>query len=66
MSDHYRGTVNLAFQKASEVDLTLIMYYAPWDAESQAARPEFEAAALFLHEEVCDDMMILKPYKRSM
>ncbi|KAL0278669.1 UNVERIFIED_CONTAM: hypothetical protein PYX00_000422 [Menopon gallinae] len=52
VSDYYKGTVNLAFQRASKADLTVIMYYAPWDAESQAVRSEYEAAAHLLHEEV--------------
>lgn len=52
MADYYKGAVNLAFQRASKADLTVIMYYAPWDAESQAVRSEYEAAAQLMHEEV--------------
>lgn len=50
--DYYKGTVNAAFQRASEVDLTIAMFYAPWDADSQAARSEFESAAQFFEDEV--------------
>lgn len=50
--DYYKGNVNSAFKRASEVDLSIVMYYAPWDADSQNAKKEFEAAAVFFNEEV--------------
>lgn len=34
----YRGQINAAIEHARASDVTFVMYYAPWDAESQAAR----------------------------
>lgn len=50
--DYYKGTVNAAFQRVSEVDLAVVMYYAPWDADSQVTRAEFESAGQFFKDEV--------------
>ncbi|KAK6623870.1 hypothetical protein RUM44_010726 [Polyplax serrata] len=49
--DYYKGTVNAAFQRVSEVDLAVVMYYAPWDADSQVTRAEFESAGQFFKDE---------------
>jgi hypothetical protein len=51
--DFYNGELNPAFEKISESDLTFAMYYAPWDAESQAVRAEFELLASYFANEVC-------------
>jgi hypothetical protein len=50
--DFYNGELNPAFEKISESDLTFAMYYAPWDAESQAVRAEFELLASYYSNEV--------------
>lgn len=50
--DFYNGELNPAFEKISESDLTFAMYYAPWDAESQAVRAEFELLASYFENEV--------------
>jgi glutathione S-transferase len=50
--DFYNGELNPAFEKISESDLTFAMYYAPWDAESQAVRAEFELLASYFANEV--------------
>lgn len=43
--DFYRGQLNNAVEYARQADLSFVMYYAPWDAESQLVREEFELAA---------------------
>jgi len=50
--DFYNGELNPAFEKISESDLTFAMYYAPWDAESQAVRAEFDLLASYYSDEV--------------
>lgn len=40
-----------AFEQAVQADIAVVMFYAPWDAESQAARPIFDAVARFLKDE---------------
>lgn len=48
MKDWYRGQLSEAINQASESDLSFVMYYAPWDAESQAVRQEFIIASQHL------------------
>uniref|UniRef100_A0A1B6CLW5 Thioredoxin domain-containing protein n=2 Tax=Clastoptera arizonana TaxID=38151 RepID=A0A1B6CLW5_9HEMI len=43
--DFYHGELTDALFHGVERDFAFIMYYAPWDAESQAVRGEFEALA---------------------
>lgn len=43
--DFYRGHLNNAVEYARQADLSFVMYYAPWDSESQLVRGEFELAA---------------------
>lgn len=52
VTDYYSGELRKMSKKASEVDLMFIMYYAPWDAESQTLRKEFEVAAEHHHKQV--------------
>lgn len=33
------------------------MYYAPWDAESQYVRGQFEEAAMILNDRVCISLL---------
>lgn len=47
VSDWYRGQINAAIENARASDITFVMYYAPWDAESQAAKKEFEEVTKF-------------------
>lgn len=39
-------------EQASLTDVSFIMYYAPWDAESQIIRNEFEIVAEYYHKQV--------------
>lgn len=43
--DFYKGELSEALLRAKEGDLAFIMYYAPWDADSQIARKQFEAVS---------------------
>lgn len=52
VKDWYRGQLSEAISQASESDLAFVMYYAPWDAESQAVRHEFMIASQHLNKNV--------------
>lgn len=52
VKDWYRGELSEAITQASEGDLAFVMYYAPWDAESQAVRQEFMTVSQHLHKYV--------------
>lgn len=49
--DYPHGNLISLQKKVSLADVALVMFYAPWSAESQHARPVYEATArLFQHE----------------
>ncbi|XP_015111249.1 thioredoxin domain-containing protein 11 [Diachasma alloeum] len=50
--DFYKGQVSAMIERASDSDLSFIMYYAPWDAESQIVREEFEIVAQQYHSQM--------------
>lgn len=52
MDDFYTGELKSAMEKISLSEMSFVMYYAPWDAESQRVRWHFEAAARYYHKEV--------------
>ncbi|KAJ8943292.1 hypothetical protein NQ318_017310 [Aromia moschata] len=52
ITDWYRGQISKAIEQARSSDIAFVMFYAPWDAESQAARKEFEATASYMQEYV--------------
>ena len=52
VTDWYKGQITAAIEEARASDLAFVMFYAPWDAESQNARRELELAAKYLHEKV--------------
>jgi hypothetical protein len=39
-------------ERVTQADFSFVMYYAPWDAESQMLRQEFESVARFYHPQV--------------
>lgn len=39
-------------ERASTTDISFVMFYAPWDAESQILRHEFEIVAKHYHSQV--------------
>ncbi|KAG8303144.1 Thioredoxin domain-containing protein 11 [Homalodisca vitripennis] len=52
VADYFRGELEAALVRASEGDISFIMYYAPWDADSQAARRHFDTAATQHYQQV--------------
>ncbi|CAH2037453.1 unnamed protein product, partial [Iphiclides podalirius] len=52
VTDWYRGQLANALAAVNLADVSFIMYYAPWDAESQHVRSEFEKAANVLNDRV--------------
>ncbi|KAL3274082.1 hypothetical protein HHI36_015500 [Cryptolaemus montrouzieri] len=52
ITDWYRGEISEAINKARSADIAFVMFYAPWDAECQHARKEFQMVAHYMHQEV--------------
>uniref|UniRef100_A0A1B6GIQ7 Thioredoxin domain-containing protein n=1 Tax=Cuerna arida TaxID=1464854 RepID=A0A1B6GIQ7_9HEMI len=52
VADYYRGELEAALVRASEGDISFIMYYAPWDADSQATRRHFDTVASQHYQQV--------------
>ncbi|XP_011310287.1 thioredoxin domain-containing protein 11 [Fopius arisanus] len=50
--DFYKGQVSAMIERVSDSDFCFVMYYAPWDAQSQAVREEFEIVARQYHSQV--------------
>ncbi|XP_012271941.1 thioredoxin domain-containing protein 11 [Orussus abietinus] len=51
--DFYEGHLEAAWERIADADVSFVMYYAPWDAESQSVKHEFEAVARYYHAQVC-------------
>lgn len=52
VADFYHGQLSPAFERVSESDVSFVMYYAPWDAESQAVRIHFKIVAQYYFKQV--------------
>ncbi|XP_069692379.1 thioredoxin domain-containing protein 11 [Periplaneta americana] len=52
VADFYHGQLSPAFERVSESDVSFVMYYAPWDAESQATRAQFKTVAQYYYKQV--------------
>ena len=52
MKDFPFGNLRDALDKASTSEISLLMYYAPWDAESQQVRQELENVARHFFDKV--------------
>ncbi|XP_044758505.1 thioredoxin domain-containing protein 11 [Coccinella septempunctata] len=52
VTDWYRGEMSDAIMQARSNDISFVMFYAPWDSESQHARKEFQIAARYMQQEV--------------
>ncbi|XP_071574071.1 thioredoxin domain-containing protein 11 isoform X2 [Temnothorax nylanderi] len=50
--DFYKGHLDAMIERITQADFSFVMYYAPWDAESQALRHEFESVARFYHPQI--------------
>lgn len=52
ITDWYRGQISKAIENARSSDIVFVMFYAPWDADSQKGRNEFEKAAQSMQDKV--------------
>nr|CAI5852904.1 unnamed protein product [Callosobruchus analis] len=52
VTDWYRGHVSQAIEYSRANDIAFIMFYAPWDAECQSSKKEFETAAKYMQDYV--------------
>lgn len=52
VSDYYGGDIASPFTKVMNSDVSLVMYYAPWDLDSQLAVLDFEKIALKYENQV--------------
>ncbi|XP_035205049.1 thioredoxin domain-containing protein 11-like, partial [Stegodyphus dumicola] len=52
VTDFYQGNVQQLLSLQSEKDVSLVVYYAPWDAACIQAKEEIETVAKFYHNEV--------------
>lgn len=52
VADFYRGHLGPAYERVFESDVSFVMYYAPWDAESQATRTQFKIVAQYYNKQV--------------
>lgn len=52
ISDWYRGQVTEAIEQARHSDIAFVMFYAPWNAESQGLRKQLEITASFLSDKI--------------
>lgn len=50
--DWYRGQLSNAMASVNNAEVAFVMYYAPWDAECQYVRGEFEKAAQIMSDRV--------------
>ncbi|KAJ8979979.1 hypothetical protein NQ317_013728 [Molorchus minor] len=50
VTDWYRGEISKAIEQAKSSDIAFVMFYAPWDADSQHARKEFEETAQYMQD----------------
>lgn len=52
VTDWYKGQLSNALLYINNADVAFVMYYAPWDAESQYVKQEFEKAATVMGDRV--------------
>ncbi|KAK4316919.1 hypothetical protein Pmani_011968 [Petrolisthes manimaculis] len=52
VTDFYTGDVHALTDRLLASDLSLVVYYAPWDRDSQLLRWELEKAARYHHEQI--------------
>uniref|UniRef100_A0A8D8TM84 Thioredoxin domain-containing protein 11 n=1 Tax=Cacopsylla melanoneura TaxID=428564 RepID=A0A8D8TM84_9HEMI len=50
--DHYEGNLAVAMKHAFTSDVSMVLLYAPWDADSQLARHEFDMTCRFYSKQV--------------
>lgn len=59
-SDFYGGDISTPFTTVLSSDLSLVMYYAPWDLDSQLAIHDFEKIAAKYQGQVYFYICVLK------
>ncbi|XP_051156693.1 thioredoxin domain-containing protein 11 [Leptopilina boulardi] len=52
VTDFYKGHLNALIERIMDSDFSFIMYYAPWDAESQNLRAELETVSKYYHSQI--------------
>lgn len=57
VTDWYKGQLSNALLYINNADVAFVMYYAPWDAESQYVKQEFEKAATIMGDRVSLNMI---------
>ena len=62
MSDFYYGDISTPFSAVIASDVSLVMYYAPWDFDSQLARKTLERIALKYRGQVMNLFPVLLIY----
>lgn len=50
--DFYKGHLSAMIERVTDTEFSFVMYYAPWDAESQVVRDEFEKVAEYYYPQV--------------
>ncbi|KAK2582439.1 hypothetical protein KPH14_004749 [Odynerus spinipes] len=50
--DFYKGHLSAMIEQVTDTEFSFVMFYAPWDAESQAVRDEFEKVAEYYHPQI--------------
>ncbi|OXU20522.1 hypothetical protein TSAR_015773 [Trichomalopsis sarcophagae] len=50
--DFYKGHLGALVDRVTDADFSFVMYYAPWDAECQAIKEEFESVAQYYQSQV--------------
>lgn len=61
VEDFYEGELYYALLKATKYDVIFLMLYAPWDADSQNARSEFETACRYFHKKASSSKISILP-----
>lgn len=56
VTDWYKGELSKAFSSISLFDVSFVMYYAPWDAECQHVKDEFDKTAQIMFKQVLTDL----------
>ncbi|XP_035744274.1 thioredoxin domain-containing protein 11-like isoform X1 [Vespa mandarinia] len=50
--DFYKGHLSAMIERVTDTEFSFVMYYAPWDAESQVIRDEFEKVAEYYYPQI--------------
>ena len=59
--DFKDGDITTPFTAVLAADISLVMYYAPWDFDSQMVRQELEIVANKLKDQVTSSSSLISP-----